>query len=316
MITEERYGAPEIDYLKQRGIIFNIQRFSVHDGPGIRTIVFLKGCPLRCQWCANPESQARKPVLTFNASNCIGCRECEGACPLGAISFGAGDHPIIDRNLCDGCGLCVAACCTGALRFEGYWTTVAEVLKEVEKDEAFYKNSGGGITLSGGEALLQAGFAYALLAAGKEEGLHTAVETTGMTRPEILLKIAEKTDIFLYDVKHYDSVKHQAYTGAHNPQILANLRLLVQSGAQVVARIPVIPGFNDSLEDAAQFGQLLKEMGVAEVHLLPFHQMGRHKYDLLEMEYRFKDVRGLHEEDLAQYRQVMADFDLDVKLGG
>jgi pyruvate formate lyase activating enzyme len=190
------------------------------------------------------------------------------------------------------------------------------VLKEVKKDAAFYKNSGGGITLSGGEALLQAGFAYALLAASKQQGLHTAVETTGMTRPEVLIRIAEKTDIFLYDVKHYDSVKHQAYTGVPNAQILDNLRLLKESGAQVVARIPVIPGFNDSLEDAVHFGRLLKELQVEEVNLLPFHQMGQHKYDLLELKYSFKGVRGIDEEDLAPYQQVMTDFDLDVKLGG
>jgi pyruvate formate lyase activating enzyme len=313
---EEPYRAAEINFLKQRGIIFNIQRFSIHDGPGIRTIVFLKGCPLRCQWCSNPESQARKPVLMFNAKNCIGCHECEEACPLAAIRFKDGVHPDIDRNLCDGCGLCVAACCTSALYFEGYWATVEEVLKEVKKDEPFYKNSGGGITLSGGEALVQAGFAYALLAASKEQGLHTAVETTGTTKSEILMRIAEKTDMFLYDVKHYDTVKHQAYTGVDNTQILDNLRLLIQGGKQVVARIPVIPGFNNSLEDAAHFGQLLKDLQVEEINLLPFHQMGQHKYDLLEMEYLFKGVRGINEEDLAQYRQIMADFDLDVKLGG
>ncbi len=313
---DEVYRAPEVNYLKQKGVVFNIQRFSIHDGPGIRTIVFLKGCPLRCQWCANPESQARKPVLMYNARNCIGCRECERACPLGAISFKDGAHPSIDRNLCDSCGLCVASCCTGALHFEGYWTTVEEVLTEVRKDEAFYKNSGGGMTLSGGEALLQAGFAYALLAAGKQQGLHTAVETTGMTRPEVLTKIAEQTDLFLYDVKHYDTVKHQAHTGVPNAQILDNLRLLIESGAHVVARIPVIPGFNDSLEDAADFGRLLKELQVEEVNLLPFHQMGQHKYDLLELEYQFKGVRSIDEADLAQYRQVMVDFDLDVKLGG
>lgn len=308
--------APEINYLKQRGVIFNIQRFSIHDGPGIRTIVFLKGCPLRCQWCSNPESQTRKPVLMFNAKNCISCHECEKACPLGAISFVNGIHPTIDRNLCDGCGLCVAACCTGALSFEGRWATVEEVLKEVKKDEAFYRNSGGGITLSGGEALIQAGFAYALLAESKRQGLHTAVETTGMTRPEVLMRIAEQTDIFLYDVKHHDTEKHQAYTGVPNAQILDNLRLLIGSGKQVVARIPVIPGFNNSLEDAEQYGRLLSGLHVEEVNLLPFHQMGQHKYDMLGMEYSFAGVRSINEEDLAQYRQVMADFDLDVKLGG
>ena len=310
------YKAADINLLKQKGIIFNIQRFSIHDGPGIRTIVFLKGCPLRCQWCSNPESQVRKPVLMFNSRNCISCHACESACPLAAISFGDGKYPNIDRNLCDGCGQCVASCCATALYFEGYWATVEEVLKEVLKDVPFYKNSGGGITLSGGEALVQAGFAYALLASSKEQGLHTTVETTGLARPEILMKIAEKTDLFLYDVKHYDSARHQAHVGFDNLQILDNLRLLIESGKPLVARIPVIPGFNNSLEDAAHFGRLLKDLQIEEINLLPFHQMGQHKYEMLGMEYLFKGVKGLNEEDLEEYRQIMADFGLDVKLGG
>jgi len=306
----------EANLLKQKGIIYNIQRFSIHDGPGIRTIVFLKGCPLRCQWCANPESQLRQPVLMFNATPCISCRACESACPKSAIRFKDGPYPVIDRSACESCGQCVSSCCTGALYFEGYSATVEEVMKEVIKDEAFYRNSGGGITLSGGEALVQAGFSYALLAASKQQGLHTAVETTGHANPDILMKIAEKTDLFLYDIKHYDSAKHLEFTGVGNELILSNLKMLLKTRTALIARIPVIPGFNNSLEDAGHFGRLLADLGIKEVNLLPFHQMGQHKYELLEMDYLYKDAKGLHEEDLVDYRQIIADLGIDAKLGG
>lgn len=304
------------EYLSTRGIVFNIQRFSIHDGPGIRTIVFIKGCPLRCLWCSNPESQDPRPVLMFMQKKCISCGTCEEVCPLKAISFGTSPYPIIDRSICDNCGKCTDACCTEALYLEGKSRTVEEVMAEVVKDRAFYNNSGGGLTLSGGETLAQPTFAYALLATSKDQGLHTAAETTGFAQPEVLLKIVSKLDLVLYDFKHFDPVRHQAKTGVDNALILSNLKMLCEMKIPLVARIPIIPGFNDSLADAAGFGRILSEFKVEEVNLLPFHQMGEHKYDLLGMDYAYHGVKSLREESLIEYRQAMADFDLDVKIGG
>ncbi len=311
LTTEQRQ-----EYLSTRGIVFNIQRFSIHDGPGIRTIVFLKGCPLRCAWCSNPESQDPKPVLLFSQKKCISCGTCEKVCPLKAITFNSSPYPIIDRSICDSCGRCVEECCTEALYFEGKSRTVEEVIAEVEKDRAFYTNSGGGLTLSGGEVLAQPRFAYALLAIAQDRGLHTAIETTGFAQPEVLQKVVSKVDLVLYDFKHYDAVRHLAKTGVDNALIISNLQMLCEKKQPLVVRIPVIPGFNDSLEDAAEFGRILSAFKVEEVNLLPFHQMGEHKYTLLDKEYQYHGTKSIREENLAEYRQIMADFDLDVKIGG
>jgi len=306
----------ENEYLKKKGYIFDIQRFSIHDGPGIRTIVFLNGCPLRCKWCANPESQVLRPVLIFNQQKCIRCHTCEISCPKSAIHLGIDQYPKIDRSLCDKCGQCVSSCCTDALYFLGKEVSVEEVMKEFMKDEPFYRNSGGGITLSGGEILVQHDFANALLGTCKGYGLHTTIETTGYSTPEILLKIADKSDLILYDFKHYDPSLHQTYTGVDNKQILNNLKMLVQRGHMIVVRIPVIPGFNNSLEDAKQFGLLLKKIHIEKVNLLPFHQMGENKHILMGLKYHYKGVKGLHEEELVEYQKIMIQLGLDVKLGG
>ncbi len=303
-------------YLATRGIVFNIQRFSIHDGPGIRTIVFIKGCPLRCQWCSNPESQDPKPVLMFSQKKCISCGLCEKACPLDAISFVDSPYPKIDRSICDNCGKCAEVCCTEALYMEGKSMSVEEAMTEVMKDKPFYDNSGGGLTLSGGETLAQPNFAHALLAIAKDRGLHTAAETTGFAQPEVLKKIVSKLDLVLYDFKHVDPVRHLEKTGVDNTQILENLKMLCEMKVPLVVRIPIIPGFNDALSDAAEFGRLLSELKVEEVNLLPFHQMGEHKYELLGKPYAYKGVKSLREESLVEYRQIMADFDLDVKIGG
>lgn len=244
--------------------IFNIQKYSIHDGPGIRTVVFFKGCPLKCLWCSNPESQYVGPEVSFD----------QDAPPESALTI-IGDS----RNL-------------------------SYVMSDVMKDKDFYDESGGGVTLSGGEAMLQYEFAIALLQQLKDQGIHTACETTGYATQEIFQTFIKNIDLLLFDIKHYDSQKHYEYTNVHNENIIHNLKTAIKQGKDVIVRIPVIPGINSSLEDAQGFCDLLKEVGATKVNLLPFHQFGQKKYSLLNKEYKFKDVTQLHEEDLIDYKEI------------
>ena len=293
------------------GIVFNIQKYSIHDGPGIRTIVFLKGCPLRCAWCANPESWTLAPAPSYTPATCLGCGACAAACPKKAIILEADRHPVFHFDRCDGCGQCADACWSGAIEMDGRRMSVAMVMTAVRKDLPFYRNSGGGMTLSGGEALMQPRFSLGLLQAAKAEGIHTAIETTGCTDPDILRQIAAHTDLFLFDVKHPDSERHRTGTGVPNKRILSNLRLLVETGACVQVRIPVIPGFNDSRQDAEAFADTLMSLGVRDIRLLPFHQMGRHKYTLRHIPYVYETVKSLSNEALQPFLEILSQAAVD-----
>ena len=286
-----------------KGVIFNIQKFSVNDGPGIRTVVFFKGCPLRCAWCANPESQLVKVQVLWDQKKCIGCHHCLNICPEHAISL-RDRHIHIDHMKCSSCLKCVLECPAHALQKEGETKTVQEVLDVVMQDEVFYEESGGGITLSGGEMLMQPEFACQLLKAAKEEGLHTCCETTGFASPEVFTEVIENIDEILFDMKHWDPLKHKEGTGVTNERILANMALAVKQGKSVLPRIPVIPGYNDSLKDAAEMAERLKTAGLTRCQLLPFHQFGENKYHLLDQTYQYEDKEALHREDLQEYRQA------------
>lgn len=244
------------------GILFNIQKFSLHDGPGIRTVVFLKGCPLRCKWCANPESQQSEPQL-------MGAEE------------------------------------------KGQRLSVEEVVRVCLQDRDFYDESGGGVTLSGGEPLSQPDFARALLEALGEQGIHRAIETTGFTNESDFLSILPLTELLLFDVKHWDGAKHKQGTGVDNRLILRNLRAALRAGKDVLPRIPVIPGFNDGPADAEGFAHLLTGLGLKRVQLLPFHQFGESKYAGLGMRYAYADVPALHPEDLADYKSIFDKYNVD-----
>ncbi len=294
----------------RKGTIFNIQKFSVNDGPGIRTVVFFKGCPLRCRWCANPESQLAKVQILWDHKKCIGCRHCIDICPVHAVSL-TENRIHIDHQKCISCGRCAEECPGRALEKEGYEATVQEVIDTVLQDEVFYEESGGGITLSGGEMLMQPEFACELLKAAKEEGLHTCCETTGFAREEVFRKVIENIDYILFDMKHWDPGKHQEGTGVRNELILQNLKYAVSTGRTVLPRIPVIPGFNDSLSDASELAELLKQCGIRRAQLLPFHQFGENKYSLLDQEYAYADTEALHREELQEYLQVFADHDTE-----
>ncbi|WP_440897515.1 glycyl-radical enzyme activating protein [Amphibacillus sp. Q70] len=297
------------------GMIFDIQRFSVHDGPGIRSIVFFKGCPLRCQWCCNPESQNFNTELMLVKENCIDCRRCENICPYGAISFTP--EITIDREKCVDCGACAEVCYSEALTMVGEKRTVSDLIFELKKDEIHYRKSNGGITLSGGEALAQPELATDLLAACKAEGWHTAIETTGYAPAHVLEKILPHTDLVLLDIKHLNSVKHREYIGVPNKMILQAAKVIAEfPGTELVIRIPVIPGFNDSKHDIGEIAAIAKLLEAEQLHLLPYHPYGMNKYGNLGIENRAWAFDTPSEESLEQLKQVVESMGMTCKIGG
>ena len=297
--------------MEPKGIIFNIQKFSIHDGPGVRTTVFLKGCPLRCKWCANPESQLSKVQILYDDRTCVHCKACVHTCPQGAIRADGKDRIHVDFHSCRGCLQCVGACPGRALSGEGEYKTVGEVFTVCMQDVDFYEESHGGVTISGGEGLSQPDFVEALLARLKEKHIHTAVETTGFVPPQVFQRLAPQFDLLLFDVKHYSPERHQAGTGVRNEGIIENLTWAHEQGLSILPRIPVIPGFNDSLEDAEGIAALLKRIGLSRAQLLPFHQMGERKYELLNRDYGFTGVKALHPEDLTDYQRRFSEAGID-----
>ncbi len=296
--------------------VFDIERFAIHDGPGIRTTVFLKGCPLRCAWCANPESQSAKPELMHAERKCVGCGRCANACKHGAVKMADG-RPVFDRAKCVLCGDCVRACLSGALKIAGRAMAVDEILRVVLRDRTYYQNSGGGVTVSGGEPFAQPQGLFALLSACKEAGLSTAVETCGDVAPEVFARSFGLADLYLFDIKHADAEKLRQMTGGGLPRILQNLAAAAQqSTGNVVVRVPVIPGFNfDEASINAIFGVALQN-GVQQVHLLPYHTLGSGKYPGTGRGYTLARAKALRKEELAPYKKMGEAMGLRVKLGG
>ena len=259
--------------------MFEVKRFAVHDGPGVRTVLFLKGCPLRCRWCHNPEGIEPEPQLAYYGHKCLHCGECVKACPRHVHGLADGRH-VFDRGKCTGCGACEEACLGRALRLYGRTFTVEEACRIVLEDRAFYRD-GGGVTLSGGEPLLQAEFCAELFTLLKREGIHCAIDTSGAVKWERFEKVLPCTDLFLYDLKHVDGHRHREHTGRSNRQIIANLKRLTECDVPVEIRIPVIPGFNDDPESVDAIGGLLGGLrSVVGVRLLPYHQ-ARSKYEAI-----------------------------------
>ncbi len=303
----------EINYEK-KGIVFNMQRFSVRDGAGIRTVVFLKGCPLKCKWCSNPESQTLKPMLLYSVSTCIHCGRCIATCRQGALSP---DNPtFVDRTKCIACGECTAVCPTGALTIKGKYMTVGEVIKELKKDESAYRRSNGGITISGGEGLTQHEFVTELLKACHAQGWTTAFETTGFAQPEIIEAVIPHVDQVLLDIKCIDADKHEKNCGVRNDLILQNARRISEISNTIV-RVPVIPGFNYSEEDIRKIVEFTKTLhNVKAIHLLPYHALGSNKYALLGREYEMETLENMRKEDVADLEKIVLDAGFECKVGG
>ena len=296
---------------KATGTVFNIQKYSVHDGPGIRTIVFLKGCPLSCKWCSNPESQASHPQVAYNKGRCIGCHRCIKACEHDAITVNEDGTLSLDRSKCDVCKTldCAHACPAQGMIIYGENKTVDQILKEVEKDALFYARSGGGLTLSGGEPLQQGDFCLSILEEAEHRAVHTAMESCGQAPEETILAACGKLDYLLFDIKHLDSEAHKKATGMGNERILRNLAAVRSAYPHlpIHLRTPLIPGINDDEELIRRIVELARSMDAVHYELLPYHRMGEQKYRFLGREYPYGGPAQVDAGILARLRGVVEE---------
>jgi len=298
------------------GIIFDIKRYAIHDGPGIRTTIFMKGCPLSCWWCHNPEGISPKPELIYFEYKCIHCHTCVKVCPENAISFDENEIQHVDREKCTGCGVCASACPTSALRLVGRVITVEELLTEIEKDIKLYDDSDGGVTFSGGEPLSQPKFLVESLKELKKRYIHTTIDTSGYAPKEVLKQILPHTDLFLYDIKLYDSGEHEKYTGVPNDIIIENLKFLTGQGKEVILRFPIIPGITDTDKNVKGWANFISGIkGINEIDLLPFHDVSE-KFRRVGREYKMAIHHRPPDEILKWIKEEFESIGLRVKIGG
>ncbi len=298
------------------GTIFDIKRFAIHDGPGVRTTVFFKGCPLRCWTCHNPEGQRSDVDLFLRSDLCDLCGDCLSVCQANAIA--PNDHTvIIDRDLCDVCGRCADACLTRALEVAGREVTVEQVLEEVERDTIYYDEGGGGVTFSGGDPLYQPRFLVDLLEECKRRDLRTAVDTSGFASRNVLQTVAEWADLFLYDVKMMDNERHRQFTGVSNRRILNNLRWLSENGATVRVRMPLIPGVNDDEANVRATGAFVASLPTLHtMDILPYHRIGADKHERLGRAYRLPETEPPSDARVASAVRILESYELDVTIRG
>ncbi|HVN97260.1 MAG TPA: glycyl-radical enzyme activating protein [Syntrophorhabdaceae bacterium] len=305
---EERHRAP----------IFNIQRFSIQDGPGIRTTVFFKGCPLRCVWCSNPESQRSAPEVAHRQSLCVACGECAKACPQQAITFVPGEKGpryLLDRTKCVACGTCVQACTAGALRIYGQVMTVEEVFDEIKRDADFYEKSEGGVTASGGECLLQADFVAALFRLCHGEGFHTTIDTCGYGTEKDLEKVLAETDLVLFDLKVMDSAEHEKLTKQHNEVILRNARLAATKSLPIIFRTPIIPGMTDSEKNLDAIARFVAGLDCDKrIDILPYHRFGEGKYTMLGRVYEMGNVAAPGDDEMRRILEVFKQYNIECEI--
>lgn len=289
------------------GTVLDIRRCSVHDGPGARTAVFLKGCPLRCAWCHNPESQSPTPQIAFHPPLCVGCGECVPACPRRCHALDASGVHRFSREACTQCGRCAHACPAGAMELFGRRMTVSQVIAQVARDKPYYAATGGGLTLSGGEPMFQFDFSAAVLDAARREGIATAMETCGHAESALYRSVAPRVDLFLFDIKETDAAGHRAHTGQDSTLIHSNLALLDSVGAAILLRVPVIPGIHDHEAHFRAVGQLADSLRhCVGVNVMPYHTMGRAKYEAIGREYSLPDAPAPDEAEPARWVEQIA----------
>lgn len=299
------------------GLIFDIKRYAINDGPGIRMTIFMKGCPLNCTWCHNPESISPKPQKLFTASKCIGCGECVKACPNQACQL-TPQGIVTNPELCQLCGRCADVCPTEATEISGKYETIDSLLEKIEQEIIFFDQSGGGVTISGGEPLLHHEYLLALLDVCQQKDIHCTVDTSGLAKTEILLAVAEKTDLFLYDLKMMDEVRHKQYTGVSNKKILANLEILAETGAEINIRIPLIKGINDDEENIRQTAEFIVNLSGHKkpVNILPYHNIATPKYLKLGQTYHSSEMDEPSESEQQQVINIFTEYGLEAKIGG
>ena len=303
-----------VNYQK-KGVVFDIQRFSVNDGPGIRSIVFLKGCPLSCLWCCNPESQRIEPDVMYDLKKCIGCGKCTKACQQGAI--GSGNLAWIDRTKCIGCGECVNVCPTGALSLKGEVMSINEIIQVLRRDAHYFRQSGGGVTVSGGEPLTQWQFTTELLKACKAQGWETAIETTGLGSDEAIESVIPYVDLVLLDCKSTDPEVHKRVTGVSNERIRKNSAKIAAMANKVIMRVPTIPTVNATEEEFHRIAEFAKSLNIDTVHVLPYHTLGESKYEMLGKAYEMGyEIKSLPREEAAVYQKILQSHGLNSVVGG